>query len=114
MKDEDINEIVDRQRDTTIHYTSKPYEQFCKENLIWISRYLDSMKLGTGLSLQMKDWFGKHKLEEQISDSIYKAIRMSATKDRLRVRVSYTIMSNNYAQDMATLLKQPAVHAKTI
>ena len=48
--------LQDYSKNNTFRYLSEPYQQFCKENLSWIERYLHILKAGKqGLPFQLKE-----------------------------------------------------------
>jgi hypothetical protein len=89
---------------------ANPYEQMCNENIAFLLRYLKSTKLGEGISPFIKHWGlddPKSKFKQTINESQYKALKVKATKDEVSFRVSYVIHSDNYADNLLSLILAP-------
>lgn len=87
-------------------YFSNPYEQYCKENLSFLMKYLRQAKVSSGLDFMLED-FGFDQDDEvatRIMWSMYQHLSVNATRDKLEFKISYVLDANTYGENLLELL----------
>jgi len=86
---ENVMKIESRVGDEEMMYYSHPYEQFCKENWSFLSKYLRQSKMDQGIDFLLEN-FGFHqddKIHSRISQGHFKYFGLKAEKDTLTFKI---------------------------
>jgi len=68
---EEVLTLTNYNTNEKYRYVARPYEQFCKENLSWLDKYLKAVKLHEGLLFNLKDITGSPKHSEILQKAQY-------------------------------------------
>lgn len=99
-------EIIDFTTGNPFMFLGRPYEQFCGENLSFLLRAFDSLKLGAGISFSIGDHTKIEEHNEIMSKANFKSLRVKTSRNaQIKIRISYTVDSDNYADNLYDFLK---------
>ena len=91
----------------TIMFYSHPYEQFCKENWSFLSKFLRQSKMDKGLDFLLEN-FGfsqDDKIHTKISQGHFKYVGVRAEKESLKFKIQYTLDTDKYGTTLESFLK---------
>ena len=98
--------IIDKIDQDPFYLYAHAYEQYCKEHLSWLEKFLNMIKLGEGLDFTLKDFGFREdsRIPMQLHETPYKVLIVIANPKEVIMRVSFVIKSNNYAPDFSNFL----------
>lgn len=99
--------LIDELGGEKVNIFSNPVEPICKENLSYMLKYLNNIKLGEGLDLSLANFgFQKDKeVRDKVHGASFKNLYVRATSNEVTLRYSYIIKSNNYAENLLKFFK---------